>query len=133
MIREATISGFRMTGKTEAMLDMSLAKARAGFKVLYVTIDWNIADHTFYKASEDVWREDGVVPRSTRGNQHITFPSGGEIRFVSQRSERSHHFNADIVVLDEFTYYDHPERTLAAITVASKGDFWLYKVVTLES
>lgn len=132
MIREATISGFRMTGKTEAMLDMSLAKARAGFKVLYVTSNWNLADHTFYRASKDVWCEDGVLVYSTRGQQRLTFPSGGEVRFVSQRSERLHHFNAAVVVLDELTHYDHPERTLEAITVASEGAFWLYKVETVE-
>lgn len=132
MIREATISGFRMTGKTEAMLDMSCAKAQAGFKVLYVTSNWNGANHTYDRASRAFWREDGVVVRSTPGSQHITFPSGGEIRFVSQRSEGLHHFNAAVVVLDDLTYYDHPERTLEAITVASEGAFWLYKVETVE-
>lgn len=132
MIREATISGFRMTGKTMAMLDMALARARAGSNVLFVTINWNLADHTYYKARDNAWREDGVVARSTPGKQRITFLSGGEIRFVSQRSKMLSAFNADTVVLDEFTYYDHPARTLIDIILASQGDFWLYKVVTFE-
>lgn len=132
MIREATISGFRMTGKTMAMLDMGLARARAGSNVLFVTVSWNQADHTFYKAHRAAWLEDGVVARSTSGQQRITFPSGGEIRFVSQRSKMLSAFNADTVVLDEFTYYDHPGRTLMDIILSSQADFWLYKVVTFE-
>ena len=91
-----TISGDRQTGKTERAINIMVRRARRGDRVAYVSRRVN---------SKDVQRrieERGDYVQSLRGNgqQRVTYPSGGQILFLSTDRNAGRGLTLDAVVLD---------------------------------
>jgi hypothetical protein len=73
---------------------------RTGYRVLYVTRDWEMARNCHLRANQSVGELAGFRVFRSNGNERILHESGGEVRFLSAACE-GRGLTADTLILDD--------------------------------
>ncbi len=113
------VEGDRQSGKTETLLALSVEKASKGYKILYVTVNQAVASNTLERAI--VMNGHTSTSKRTRGSEQLLFPSGGVVWFLSAASVKLDQYAANMVVLDDYDSYRHPDRVLELVNAGSPG------------
>ena len=114
MITHITVVGDRQHGKTHILMDQAFLDAAGGATVLYESPLHRDSEEAFYRAealsTKVPWSS--LVHRAwrTRGEERITFHSGGSIIFRSQsRCCATEAWPITVHVLDGTNSQPHPE------------------------